>query len=131
MGWLKLKRQSPNLPNLEARPPSPTTSTEEYTGPESPAILSSNLLHVKRAIEHVEHARVSSGPATSKTRPFINTQVPTSDLPFIPASEVTAKGTHKGAASGLWIVIDDIVYDCSEFANEHPGGDHVLESFRG
>lgn len=31
----------------------------------------------------------------------------------------------------LWIVIDNIVYDCTSFAAEYPGGEDVLNSFRG
>ena len=29
-------------------------------------------------------------------------------------------------SSSLWCIIDDIVYDLSKFADEHPGGDQVL-----
>ncbi|KIY01440.1 uncharacterized protein Z520_02992 [Fonsecaea multimorphosa CBS 102226] len=30
-----------------------------------------------------------------------------------------------------WIVIDDIVFDCSDFISEHPGGQQVILSFVG
>lgn len=29
------------------------------------------------------------------------------------------------------IVIDDVVYDCSDFTRVHPGGDNVIQSFGG
>ncbi|KAB5585381.1 cytochrome b5-like heme/steroid binding domain-containing protein [Coniochaeta sp. 2T2.1] len=49
------------------------------------------------------------------------------ELPFIPASVVSASAT----SSRHWIVIDNIVYDCTEFINEHPGGQEVLMPFKG
>ncbi|KAM3067059.1 hypothetical protein ACMFMG_011732 [Clarireedia jacksonii] len=48
--------------------------------------------------------------------------VPDSDLPFIPAM------VSQGRA---WIVVDNIVYDCTKFINEHPGGETVIRSFVG
>lgn len=29
------------------------------------------------------------------------------------------------------IVVDDIVYDCTDFVKEHPGGDQIIRSFGG
>ena len=29
------------------------------------------------------------------------------------------------------LVIDDVVYDCTEFTTEHPGGKGILEGFAG
>lgn len=57
--------------------------------------------------------------------------VPTStekdDLPSIPPHVVT-----ESSKSGLlWLVIDDIVYDCTDFTTEHPGGADVLQPFWG
>ncbi|SPJ85578.1 related to cytochrome b5 [Fusarium torulosum] len=48
-------------------------------------------------------------------------------LPFIEV-ETIAEASRNGF---LWIVIDDIVYDCTEFIRNHPGGARVMESFRG
>jgi cytochrome b involved in lipid metabolism len=48
-------------------------------------------------------------------------------LPFIEA-ETIAEASRNDL---LWIIIDDIVYDCTEFIHNHPGGAKVLESFRG
>lgn len=31
----------------------------------------------------------------------------------------------------IWIVVDGIVYDCSEFMFDHPGGTQVMWSFSG
>jgi cytochrome b involved in lipid metabolism len=58
--------------------------------------------------------------------------IPDKDLPLIAPSEITllAKGKSDKEFK-LWLVIDDVVYDCSEFVAEHPGGEQVIQSFRG
>lgn len=43
---------------------------------------------------------------------------------YVPTDEVSL-------SSPLGIVIDDIVYDCTDFIHDHPGGITVLESFGG
>ncbi|CEI70851.1 hypothetical protein FVEN_g673 [Fusarium venenatum] len=48
-------------------------------------------------------------------------------LPFIEAEKI-ADACQNGR---LWVIIDDIVYDCTEFVHNHPGGAGVIESFRG
>lgn len=53
------------------------------------------------------------------------------DLPFIPTDLVKSKASAAKGSPDLWIVIDGIVYDCTAFAPEHPGGAHMIESFRG
>jgi len=35
------------------------------------------------------------------------------------------------SSDSLWIVIDDKIYDLTDFAAEHPGGSHVLEENAG
>lgn len=60
--------------------------------------------------------------------PFVYLDVDDEDLPSIPNDEVRAK-QHCGKE--LWIVIDNIVYDCSIYVGEHPGGQHVVKSFSG
>lgn len=50
-----------------------------------------------------------------------------SQLPFIESSTVRCSVNEKL----LWLVIDGVVYDCTSFAAEHPGGADVLEPFRG
>jgi cytochrome b involved in lipid metabolism len=54
---------------------------------------------------------------------------PNETLPYICPAEI-ARHTSK-ANGGLWIVVDNIVYDCTEFALEHPGGEGVIHSFGG
>lgn len=80
-----------------------------------------------------------------KTRPVMPLSTHNSELPFIESHEVT-KYVSK-AAGGLCrsylsvhstivlklsgIVVDDIVYDCTDFVMVHPGGSQVIESFAG
>lgn len=62
------------------------------------------------------------------------------DLPFISTEQVLSK-RRPGILSGrtinakdkkdYWIVVDDIVYDCTDFIEEHPGGEQVILSFVG
>ncbi|OIW22832.1 cytochrome b5 [Coniochaeta ligniaria NRRL 30616] len=49
------------------------------------------------------------------------------ELPFIPSSIVSASTT----SGRHWIVIDNIIYDCTEYITEHPGGQDILKPFRG
>ncbi|EPE02262.1 cytochrome b5 [Ophiostoma piceae UAMH 11346] len=57
---------------------------------------------------------------------FVPLSMKDSDLPFIPTSAVQDSAT----SSRLWIVIDNTIYDCSEFLAIHPGGPDMLRSFR-
>lgn len=50
-------------------------------------------------------------------------------LPHFSPEEVLKRNGE--ACEKLWIVVDKIVYDCSEFVVEHPGGDEVIRSFGG
>jgi cytochrome b involved in lipid metabolism len=71
--------------------------------------------------EYVEDTKRSSG------WPTISIETPDADLPFI-ASTVVSEAQHSGFT---WLVIDNIVYDCTSFVAEHPGGSKVIEAFRG
>jgi cytochrome b involved in lipid metabolism len=100
---------------------------------------------LKVATQHVEAVSLcpdkTSVPTTTrepsssnKGYKFVTLDVPDSDLPFISASEVKARARSSSdidTSSELWIVVDNIVYDCSGFSSIHPGGQLVIESFRG
>ena len=70
---------------------------------------------------------------------FVHDTVPDSSLPFIPEAEVVARRritsgaptSSELSAQQLWVVVDDIVYDCTSFVAEHPGGPEVIMSFVG
>jgi len=46
----------------------------------------------------------------------------------ISASEVAA---HNSAAKGMYIIVDDSVYDITGFIDEHPGGAKILKRVAG
>ena len=73
-------------------------------------------------------------PSTHKTYKFVPSDVLVCDLPFIPASDVKARSRSSSGpeeSAELWIVVDNVVYDCSDFVAIHPGGQQVIQSFRG
>ncbi|TLD34969.1 Acyl-CoA dehydrogenase [Venturia nashicola] len=39
--------------------------------------------------------------------------------------------THKSVEEGLWIIIDNEVYDVTKFIDEHPGGPKILKRVGG
>jgi len=76
--------------------------------------------------KHVENLDLDEG---SEQYPVCAKDADESDLPFL-APEVVKQmdGTDH---SRLWLVIDDIVYDCTDFVDDHPGGETVIRSFGG
>lgn len=76
---------------------------------------------VKADVSFVEDVDVST------LNPLSPTGAPEHNLPFISPQRISS--AHDSGL--LWIVIDDVVYDCTGFANTHPGGADVLEPFRG
>lgn len=96
------------------------------------AVLEFSQKHAEDSYsEHVEDISLESEVISKDQVPrylCVDITVADEDLPFIPASEVQARKTSK---TELWIVVDDVVYDCSVFVDEHPGGVQVIESFRG
>ncbi|KAJ9609122.1 hypothetical protein H2200_006893 [Cladophialophora chaetospira] len=78
-----------------------------------------------------------------KQYPFAPESTSDQALPFIAKELVlersqNAKAKDKSGHSKrgeqgheFWIVIDMVVYDCSDFALEHPGGEDVIMSFIG
>lgn len=65
----------------------------------------------------------TSDPSSYQHMPV---ETPDNELPFIDSSIISASKL-KGL---LWIVIDNVVYDCTQFAPEHPGGADFIESFQ-
>jgi len=65
---------------------------------------------------------------------FAPTDNSDSTLPFISTEEVTSNSVTSGSAESkkeLWIVVDDVIYNCSAFVHDHPGGEQVIRSFQG
>ncbi|KHN96914.1 Cytochrome b5 [Metarhizium album ARSEF 1941] len=38
---------------------------------------------------------------------------------------------HKTEADGMWLIVENNVYDITKFLPEHPGGDRILKRFAG
>ncbi|KAH8176732.1 cytochrome b5-like heme/Steroid binding domain-containing protein [Sarocladium implicatum] len=59
--------------------------------------------------------------------PAASLDTPDTDLPFITSTAVAE--AHQSGFT--WLVIDNIVYDCTKFVAEHPGGPKLIEAFQG
>ncbi|KAJ5974111.1 hypothetical protein N7481_011321 [Penicillium waksmanii] len=115
MGWLGLRsRLHDGLTSFE---PVPTQVTD----------FKSVTEHVEK-VETIDH--ISASPPFAYT--LQDPSVPDDALPFIPPAIVRNQRLCLSLANGLaWIVVDNIVYDCTKFIKEHPGGDTVIRSFIG
>lgn len=110
MGWLSLRSRLTGPTSFDPVP-TPVTGFKPFT-------------------EYVEHI-VSETPPPSEY-PIQDPSVPDDALPFIPPALVRNQRSRFSQAKGrAWIVVDNIVYDCSDFINVHPGGDTVIRSFVG
>jgi cytochrome b involved in lipid metabolism len=121
MGWLTLKRsaQPSSLASAQPKERNQSSTTLHLQG-KFGSDTDSTVQHIENLLE-----------APQGTRSYARSHVPNHKLPFIPASEITAKRSDPDSVSDLWIVIDNIVYDCSAFVHEHPGGDTVIKNFKG
>jgi len=107
---------------------------------------------VKRdgGVAHIEDANTTTPHDTTilspnnKEYPYVPESLSADALPFISKELVLKRGKnfksdsedqiihgHEQQNSEYWIVIDNIVFDCSDFASEHPGGKEVILSFVG
>ncbi|KAK4549936.1 hypothetical protein LTR36_005237 [Oleoguttula mirabilis] len=77
-------------------------------------------------VEQIECVEVKTEDSTN---PFLPKRTKEKDLPFIPPTEVR-KRDGKGD-SRLWIVVDTVVLDVTEYQNQHPGGRSIIAGFRG
>ncbi|PVH77215.1 cytochrome b5, partial [Cadophora sp. DSE1049] len=59
--------------------------------------------------------------------PFVDASVSDDQLPFIPPEKVIKQTSVEAGV----IVIDNVVYDCTDFVTEHPGGEQIIKSFGG
>ena len=82
--------------------------------------------------------------STARQFPFADESLSDEQLAFIPKELVLERSkqlkskdqsscdeTRNQDDTEYWIVIDNIVFDCSDFASEHPGGESVFVSFLG
>ncbi|GAA5838812.1 hypothetical protein JCM11251_006747 [Rhodosporidiobolus azoricus] len=92
-------------------------------------------------VSHIEHAEIAE-PAEPERRALPRVANPETlwlasggrdpvdedDLPVFTAEEVAL---HNNPTDGLWIIVEDRVYDCTQFAELHPGGPEVFTQFGG
>ncbi|KAB2578312.1 Cytochrome b5 [Lasiodiplodia theobromae] len=141
MGWLKLQH------NQLSGPTQDTDATPAKTSGSK-----SDAVHIEAIDEPGTESPIP--PPTPKDEtlrpsqpplPFADAATPNDQLPFISASRVAAESSRTNTNSQpdergennnrrrLWIVIDAIVYDCTDFARSqhHPGGAAPIEQLAG
>ncbi|KAK4052952.1 hypothetical protein OIO90_004076 [Microbotryomycetes sp. JL221] len=87
-------------------------------------------------VAHIEHVLLKE-PAQTKRRAVPRVANPETlwlasggrdpldeeDLPWITPEEVAH---HNNPSDGIWIIVEDLVYDCTHFTEIHPGGPEVF-----
>ncbi|KAH7042140.1 putative fatty acid desaturase [Macrophomina phaseolina] len=61
--------------------------------------------------------------------PLADEALPNEELPFLSAVDFAAQLEEN--VERLYLVIDSIVYDCTDYAHDHPGGARILFNFKG
>jgi cytochrome b involved in lipid metabolism len=121
MGWMKAVRNNAIEANLS---PDSLSRTKELNSDGN-----------KHAAIHIEDTGLTAHVSNQQLQslPLAHPHTPSHELPFLPASQLAllSNGCNGTSATPLYLVIDDIVYDCTRFVHEHTGGPHVIESFRG
>jgi cytochrome b involved in lipid metabolism len=108
-------------------------------GPAGSSKRDGEVAHLEDPSKELQEPAKNNSDST-KQFPFVPETLSDAALPFITKDLVLQRSNQ--AKSSLtdeekernkehWIVIDQIVYDCSEFAYEHPGGESVILSFVG
>ena len=118
-------------------------SRQDTTGSSSTKHGGEEQTKVPGAEETLASNRPSQTRPASGEYPFQPSDVLDCDLPFISALVVTSKRRPRLTApkadklenfphrQDWWIVVDGIVYDCTDFVLDHPGGAQVIASFVG
>ena len=141
------------IPSLPVLRPSSIMGWIRGLGPtklvREPQHIDSAFPQTKEGVEHIEEVSSTPGadirvyqqdpPKTGNKYPFQPSSIADENLPFIPTEEVVSKRRPGALSSNLnhseendfWIVVDNIVFDCSSFISDHPGGEQVILSFVG
>ncbi|CBF84032.1 hypothetical protein AN2778.2 [Aspergillus nidulans FGSC A4] len=142
MGWLTLRSRTNNqYRDLKTNPVSASVSASEKTGAYSEH---TENIAIENSINTQLQPQLKVTPSSSflgQTYPFHST-TPDSELPYIDSSIISLVEQHWNKATTTdsarareqlpaWIVIDNIVYDCTAFQHSHPGGPVVIRSFVG
>jgi cytochrome b involved in lipid metabolism len=127
MGWLTLRRRA-----------------------EAPALSVVSADKIGAYAEHTEDIAIDKPsspppqPARRQQRKFLDTtyrpadpSTPDSALPYISPNilsqleEEYKSSTPQPNQLPIWIIINNIIYDCTNFIDSHPGGSVVISSFVG
>ena len=122
MGWLSLR----------SRLQEPTTFAHVSTEATKQKLMTEHIEHVS----HIEHTQpfehVQQFDHNRSNYPIQDSSIADDALPFIPTTVVKGQRNRFSQGHGrAWIVVNNIVYDCTDFIQEHPGGDTVIRSFVG
>jgi cytochrome b involved in lipid metabolism len=114
MGWLKALHDNTFFPK-----------SKQIQLPYHPHVEPKSAI---QEISHIEDISIPSNasPATSRSPLSVSPDTPDIKLPFLSAAELVSCPEDR-----LYIVVENIVYDCTQFVEDHPGGRQVIESFRG
>lgn len=94
-------------------------------------VSTKHVEHVEH-IEHIQHTELVHELDSKSRIPFSDSSLSDHVLPFISAGVVRDQRNRLLQGQGrAWIVVDNIVYDCTDFVQDHPGGDTVIRSFVG
>ncbi|KAL2865977.1 cytochrome b5-like heme/steroid binding domain-containing protein [Aspergillus lucknowensis] len=151
MGWLTLRRRPEASDAGQPPPPPPPPEKDTITASAEHAEDISNS-RSSSSPRTESQSRSQEQPFLGREYPAVDLSTPDSDLPYIDpkilslveehwssstssdsdsASSSPQSQSQSQAKPSAWIVIDDIVYDCTEFQHEHPGGTVVIRSFVG
>ncbi|KAK0263205.1 hypothetical protein B0A54_00569 [Friedmanniomyces endolithicus] len=101
-----------------------TTSFQQTKGEKSQrAQHAENVGIIERLAQHTDVYLEDSG------YPILPKRTAAKDLPFIPTEEVAQRDGKGG--NRLWIVVDTIILDATEYQEKHPGGRQIISGFGG
>lgn len=125
MGWLSLLRSSRSTTGTSSDDWQITLARDASKGPSTE--------HIEYSYSEQEQREQRGPPAAKKSSHFLDKSISNEELPLIKPEEVVAMEQlrSKGSTEGrLWIVIDQVVYDCTEYQFEHPGGADYSAEFQ-
>lgn len=121
MGWMKAVRN--NAAEAKSIPHSSLHETKVESDRNKPTTF------------YIEETNLAARLSTQQLQflPLAHQDTPNSALPFLSASQLAllSDGHSDTSTTPLYIVVDGIVYDCTQFVHDHPGGPRVIQSFRG
>lgn len=122
MGWLK------STAFFSSRQDNREDASNDHTCSDSKHFL----LKLDSPAERREYVDVVhhdlDNPSQHLTHSFQPIELEPSELLFIPATTVCSARKDLGR---IWLIVDNIIYDCTDFIAEHPGGETVIDSFAG